>query len=79
MLAELDQFHYALYGFKTDNPDKYIGLLNENLIPGQNQADIDRKREVLRMVELKDLHHSYQYFNKLKRQNTSQYEQDGVI
>ena len=46
----MDQFYLQVYGIKTDDPDKYVGLLNYNKLGGQLDTQIDKARKVLRFV-----------------------------
>lgn len=79
ILSELDQFHFTVYGFVTDDPDKYVGLLGTSFVPYENDMDMTNKKKMLGMVKLEETPYSYQYFHKYLKQVTSQVDQDGVI
>lgn len=79
LLSEFDEFYLAVYGFVTDDPDKYVGLLVGTYLPDLNDADIEKKRKILGMVKLEETPYSYRYFHEHLKHVTSQFDQDGVI
>ena len=76
-LGKLDILFPQVYNFTTDNPDKYISLMGNG--PIYLDRDLHKVRKVLGMKAVSELPSTYQYFLKRARQNTSQYDQDGVI
>ena len=79
-VGEMDRYYQELWGIKTKNIDKYIGLINHYL-GDQVLFDINRWKysKVLKMKEIESMPQTYQYFHKRVKQITSQFDQDGVI
>jgi hypothetical protein len=80
VIAELDSFYMKVYNITTNNPDKYVGLISHSQIkPEPLESEYDRMRKIFAAPALEDLPAGYQYFHERAWQNTSQYDQDGVI
>lgn len=66
-----------VYKISTNNPDKYVGLIHGIYLPLESQYD--QKRKIYAAPALEELPETYKYFHQKAWQNSSQFDQDGVI
>ena len=78
-MGELDIFFFQLYNFTTDNPDKYLALIQSTQIFETLDIQLARFRKVFGQKPISDLPKVFQFFHKKLRKISSQYDQDGVI